>query len=130
MSKWDTSSLTSNPISFRGCENLEEVNIKGLDFSNCGYFNEVFTDCKKLKHIDLSDVKFESGNLTAHSTFVGCENLISLTMNTPIKVSTSYTKTWFNGVNTNGTFYYNPAYDYSTIIEALPATWTAEPLTE
>lgn len=130
LSKWDTSSLTSNSISFSGCENLEEVNIKGLDFSKCGYFNEVFADCKKLKHIDLSDVKFESGNLTAYSTFVGCENLISLTMNTPIKVSTSYTKTWFNGVNTNGTFYYNPAYDYSTIIEALPATWTAEPLTE
>jgi hypothetical protein len=36
----------------------------------------------------------------------------------------------FNGVPKNGTFYYDPAYDYSKIIAKLPTTWTAVPLTE
>ena len=34
----------------------------------------------------------------------------------------------FYGINTNGTFYYNPDYDYSRIISVLPATWKAVPL--
>lgn len=36
----------------------------------------------------------------------------------------------FYGVTTEGTFYYNPAYDYSKIIAELPESWTAVPLTE
>ena len=28
----------------------------------------------------------------------------------------------FNGIKTTGTFYYNPAYDYSKIIAVLPST--------
>ena len=28
----------------------------------------------------------------------------------------------FNNITTEGTFYYNPAYDYSKIIDQLPAT--------
>lgn len=32
----------------------------------------------------------------------------------------------FYNIKTNGTFYYNPKYDYSKIIEVLPSTWKAE----
>lgn len=31
-------------------------------------------------------------------------------------------------IDTYGTLYYNPEYDYSKIIEMIPETWTAKPL--
>ena len=40
----------------------------------------------------------------------------------------TYVSNMFNGITTNGTFYYNPDYDYSKIIAVLPDTWTAVPL--
>jgi hypothetical protein len=35
----------------------------------------------------------------------------------------------FYGVASNGTFYYNSAYDYSKILAKLPSTWTKIPCT-
>jgi hypothetical protein len=34
----------------------------------------------------------------------------------------------FKNCSSGGTFYYNPAYDYSKIIEVLPTSWTAKPI--
>jgi hypothetical protein len=62
------------------------------------------------------------------SMFSGCTNLTEIRMGgNPSSLTTvSY---MFRGINTNGTFYYNVAYDYSKIIAELPSTWTAVPCT-
>lgn len=74
------------------------------------------------KHIILGDL---SKVTTMESMFSTASNIVSnlksITMKGP--VSSTVNVTWmFSGVTTTGTFYYNPAYDYSKIIEQLPAT--------
>jgi hypothetical protein len=61
--------------------------------------------------------------------FESCSNLQSVYMDSELNPNLSVSYMFFN-ITTEGTFYYNPAYDYSVIIAALPATWTAVPLTE
>lgn len=131
LSKWNTSSVEGNVPSFQNCENLEELNIRGLDFRGCGYLHYTFRNCKKLKHIDLTGVKFDTA-LIASYVFAGCENLLSVTITEPIGFNEFHINfnTFFEGVTTNGTFYYNPANDYTKIINALPSTWKAVPITE
>lgn len=132
LSKWNTANLEDNALRFENCENLEEVKIQGLDFSNCWNLNSMFYGCKKLKHIDLTGVKFPLDSGTrANSMFCNCDSLESITMTEPFVF---YDPTFdptdlFSGTTTVGTFYYNPAYDYSKLIAKLPATWTAVPLT-
>lgn len=59
--------------------------------------------------------------------FFRCLSLTKVTMTGD--VSKVYdTGSMFSGIETNGTFYYNPDYDYSKIIAQLPSTWTAVPL--
>ena len=82
-------------------------------FSNSEVENVIFGDISNVYNMD--------------SAFVGCKNLKSVTMTYPLtKLLSNYTM--FHSVNTEGTFYYNPEYDYSMIIEQLPDTWKAVPL--
>lgn len=60
--------------------------------------------------------------------FEYCPNLTSVTMTGDVS-NVAYVNGMFRSVTTEGTFYYNPQYDYSKIIAELPATWTAVPLT-
>ena len=53
--------------------------------------------------------------------FGACHNLQTVYMDGEIGVNSSYDEMFYN-VTTEGTFYYNPAYDYSKIIAQLPAT--------
>ena len=54
--------------------------------------------------------------------FSNCTSLKSVTMLGPINNEISRLDNMFNNITTTGTFYYNPAYDYSKIIAELPAT--------
>jgi hypothetical protein len=48
-------------------------------------------------------------------------------MTHPINSNLSNYSMFYN-VTSEGTFYYNPQYDYSKVIAELPETWTAIPL--
>lgn len=60
--------------------------------------------------------------------FRSCDKLVEVRMDGD--VSNVENVTGMFEVTSEGTFYYNPAYDYSKIIAQLPETWTAVPLTE
>lgn len=82
-------------------------------FSNSKVENVIFGDISNVYNMD--------------SAFISCRNLKSVTMTSPLHKNLS-NYSMFSYVETEGTFYYNPEYDYSKIIEQLPATWTAVPL--
>ena len=80
---------------FAGCDKLESVN-----FGKC----------------DLSSVK------TTYYMFSNCTSLKSVTMLGLINNEMTRLDGMFKNITTTGTFYYNPAYDYSKVIAELPAT--------
>ena len=62
--------------------------------------------------------------------FYNATNLTSLKMAASSIQSNVIVTNMFNGVTAEGVFSYNPAYDYSRIINVLPASWTSQPWTE
>lgn len=102
---------------FYMCKNLLELT--GLE----GYAtvaNSMFQGCEKLETIDLSRLDM-SQCVSMELMFEGCSNLKTIIMNTELNPNVKTTSI-FKNITTEGTFYYNPAYDYSTIIAQLPAT--------
>lgn len=59
--------------------------------------------------------------------FQDCPNLTKIIMTGDVSNLESV-EFMFDGVPEGGTFYYNPEYDYSKIIEELPRNWTSIPL--
>lgn len=70
---------------------------------------------------DTSNVKSFKG------AFYGARFLRSLTMIGDISNVEDFTD-MFKNCSDTGTFYYNPQYDYSKIIELLPEKWVAKPI--
>jgi hypothetical protein len=74
------------------------------------------------KHIILGDLSKVTSMDSMFSTASNIPAKIeSVTMKGPVS-STVNVNYMFSQVTTEGTFYYNPAYDYSNIISKLPAT--------
>lgn len=98
----DTSNVKNMAYMFSTCRNIKTIDLTGWDLSNVTNMNNMFYNCLALKEVRMT------GDVTK------VENVTSM----------------FVGVPANGTFYYNPQYDYSKIIAALPYTWTAVPLSD
>lgn len=106
---------------FWGCESLKTINgLSGLNTSNVTTMSGMFYDCKSLTEIDLKgwDTSYV---LDMSNMFCNCASLTSVTMTGDLSNQVSCVN-MFDGITTEGTFYYNPAYDYSMIIAELPAT--------
>jgi hypothetical protein len=94
------------------------------DLSSTTDARKMFGNSTKLSYVTLTGTQ----NITnAANMFASCSSLISLTMMEDASNITDVTNMFYN-ISTEGIFYYNPAYDYSKIISALPPTWTAVPL--
>ena len=60
--------------------------------------------------------------------FHNCESLTKIIMPTP--PSGPFDEDTFSGINPYGTFYYDPAQDYTEILTYLPSTWKRVPITQ
>lgn len=75
---------------FRGCKNLESINLSDNYYYDSDYFNDsshyVFYECYKLKHISENNVVVDinSSNETANYNYWYCNNLNYITINNPI----------------------------------------------
>lgn len=143
----DLSSTTSLYSAFSGKYNMVEIVLTGTDnitsmeraFSSCTpeklsisstsnvtnmrfMFNLSQIDKVDLTGLDLSKVE------NMEQMFGGCSKLIEVRMDSELNPDLIAANMFVN-ITTNGTFYYNPNYDYSKIIAELPSTWTAVPLT-
>ena len=87
---------------FSGSNSLTKADLTGWDLSNVTTMESMFFTCGSLSEVRMT------------SDISKLENVNSM----------------FLGVNYNGTFYYNPQYDYSKIIAVLPSNWTAVPLSD
>lgn len=69
--------ITSCERLFFFCENLETVNLNGLDFSKVTDMQEMFSGCSSLKAVDLS--RFDTSEVTSmYAMFYGCSSLTKL----------------------------------------------------
>ena len=127
LSNWDTSNVTDMHYMFDYCLSLTSINLSNWDTSNVTDMSQMFWGCYSLTSLDLS--KWDVSNVTSmYGMFSNCTSLSEVKMGgNPSKV-TKVTSMFYN-ITTNGTFYYNSAYDYSKILGVLPSTWTAVPCT-
>ena len=151
ISKLDTSDVTDMAEMFCWCEKLKSLDVShlktskvtsmyamlkgvgastldvsGFDTSNVTDMSDMFGYLPNVTTLDLSN--FNLSKVTNMSMmFFNCKSLTSVTMMGDVS-NVSNVHAMFNNITTNGTFYYNSAYDYSKIIAALPSTWTAVPL--
>ena len=98
---------------------LENINLKGWETSNVTQMRSMFLGCKA-RIIDLRGCNL-SNVTNMRDMFAYCNQLIKVYMDGDVSNVTNVTGMFYN-VTTEGTFYYNPAYDYSEIIAQLPAT--------
>ena len=80
---------------FRGCSQIKSINLSGIDTTLVKSINNIFKDCPELN---------------------------SVTMAYPID-NLKEVEGAFDNVAEVGTFYYNKAYDYTTILNILPPGW-------
>lgn len=96
------------------------------DTSNATNMFQMFYNQLAMTQLDLSN--WDTSKVTNMSgMFQRCLSLQSLKMLGPTNPQADVTD-MFKDVKSEGTFYYNPNYDYSHIIAQLPDTWTAVPI--
>lgn len=126
LSNFNTSKVTSMCGMFCALP-FSSLDLSNFDTSNVTTMNQMFI-FSQMTSLDLSN--FDTSKVEdMASMFHYCENLNSIKMMGDVSNVTSVLE-MFDGVKENGTFYYNQAYDYSKIIEVLPSSWTAIPVTE
>lgn len=111
-----------------GCVNVLSVNLGQArtyyhDAVNLGC---MFSGCNLVSSIDLSSLD-TTDVYSISGIFKGCSNLSEVTMYYPVDNITELEEA-FSGVAEVGTFYYNPKYDYSKIINILPPGWVPKEL--
>lgn len=111
---------------FSYCNKLTSLDLSGWDTSKVTTMSHMFIYCSEITSLDLSNWDF-SNVFDLRYMFAYCPKLTEIKMNSQLK-SNIYLNNIFDGITTEGTFYYNPQYDYSKIIAKLPSTWTAVPL--
>ena len=129
VSEWDVGKVTDMQFMFSSCDSLVNLDLSGWNASNVKNMQTMFAACQQLESVNFGKCDLSSVEST-YFMFSGCTSLKSVTMLGPINNEIITLGGMFNNITTTGTFYYNPAYDYSKIIAQLPATWTAVPLTE
>lgn len=153
LNKWDVSNVVEMKDTFLGCTNLRTLNVSEWDVSNVTtmsglFYNSgiesidvfnwdvsnvtdmsyLFGSCLNLERVDLS--KWDISNVTnMRSMFNNSIKLIEVKMGGDPSKVTNLQDFMNPSYTTIGTFYYDERYDYSKIIAALPATWTAVPTT-
>lgn len=125
---WDVSNVHNISNLFESCEKLTDIDLSNWRFNQLrGTIYGLFSGCISLEKVNISNWDFSKVDELSSSFFGGCTSLKEITMNTDISHLTIPSKL-FSDIKTDGTFYYNPQYDYSKIIAVLPSTWTAVPL--
>ena len=115
--KWgDESSMTSN----LPCTNIKNVDVSLASTIDASY---MFAN-QNIYFVTLSDT---SNVKSFKGMFYKSYFLESLTITGDISNAEDFTD-MFKNCASNGTFYYNPEYDYSKIIEILPSGWVAKPI--
>lgn len=98
---------------------IEEIDLRGWNTSNVTTMSRMFYNCDA-RVIDLRGCVF-SKVTTMYRMFKQCSYLQEVYIDGDISNVNDVSEI-FDNITTEGTFYYNPAYDYSKIIAVLPAT--------
>lgn len=151
LSGCDFSELLDIYAMFRQCNKLTSVDVSNINTAKCDDFSALFYNCVMLEEI-IGLSNWVTSNVTSmqntfynaritkldlsnwdvsnvkdmESAFDSCTNLVELKMGGPLHPNL-YARNAFYHITTSGTFYYPKEYDYSTIINVLPSTWTAVP---
>lgn len=120
---YDFSQYTGSWKSSENSSALPDLYVFEGDVSSSTDLSAMFGNRANVRYIILNGVQNVS-NMS--KMFYNCTRLIEVYMDGDVS-NVSDVSDMFSLITTEGTFYYNPKYDYSKIIEVLPATWTAVP---
>lgn len=116
---YNTHNITNMHTMFANTPELRDINLSDWDVSNVTSMSDMFLNAG-VETVDFSGL--DLSNVTNMSSmFQSCKNLTSVIMTEELSDDLN-AYLMFAQVTTKGTFYYNPAYDYSKIIEQLPST--------
>ena len=125
LSNWNTSNVTNMNSMFYGCAGLTSLDLSNWNTSNVTNMNGMFYACESLTSLDLSN--WNTSNVTDMSHMFGvCDYLTEIKMGGDVSNVTNVENMFLFNYS-NGTFYYNSAYDYSLILAQLPSRWTTVP---
>ena len=145
---WDVSNVTTMKDMFYYTGNAN-VDISDWNVSNVISFEKMFYK-SKIQTVDMSNWKHNKGSVqmdkmfadsmvenvifgdttnvtTMDDIFDRCRELKSITMTYPLTHLIN-NNNMFSLAEGDGTFYYNPEYDYSVVINQLPKGWKVVPL--
>jgi surface protein len=115
---FDTSNVTDMSVLFRNTH-IETVDLSNWDTSKVQEMRELVNG-STVKNVIIGDMSKVSG---LQMMFQNTPFLESVTMKGAAPAGPFvYTSDMFKSTKPNGKFYYNPEYDYSKIIAALPET--------
>lgn len=108
---------------------LTDINLDAMDTSNVTTMYGTFYACESFPELDLS--AWDTSNVTDMGLmFYMCGKLVKVTMTNDVSkmanVANMFKYTAGGNADSTyfGSFYYNPEYDYTTILGALPTDWT------
>ena len=61
---------------FKGCHVITEINLCSFDTKNCGYFDNMFDGCYKLKTVYVSDLWSTTSAVSSQNMFMGCKEIV------------------------------------------------------
>lgn len=127
---WDTSRVRTMRRMFQQepiYSNQMNIDVRGWKTSKVEDMSEMFF-FTRMSSIDLSG--WDMSNVKDMSGMFRFEPALTEVIMTGRVNQEADVTDMFADITTEGAFKYNPAYDYSRIISALPASWTAQPITE
>lgn len=125
LADWSVANVKSMGQMFHQAKALTRIDLSKWDVSKVKQMSNMFNGCTALTSIDLS--KWDVSKVEQmRNMFNGCRALTSIKMAVSWLNGRLDTYRMFHNITNQGVLQYNPAFDYSKIINELPATWTAE----
>jgi surface protein len=123
LSAWDVASVTNMSNMFASCYVLTPLDLSGWNVASVTNMSNMFQSCKALTTLDLS--AWDVANVTNMSgMFSSCTALTALNMGGSALNPNVNVGSFMAGASTTGVFTYKNIFDYSPIINVLPANWT------
>ena len=86
---WNSNNPTNCKYLFKGCSNINEINLSGFSFSGIVDTAEMFWGCDSLTFIDLTD--FDTSNVVSMEfMFYNCKSLTSIKLSSKFQTSNVY----------------------------------------
>ena len=124
LSKFDTSNVKDMESMFEGCSGLISLSLENFDTSNVHYMNKMFKDCISLENLNIGNMETKSVG-TMYQMLYNCSSLKYLNISSMTE-NGQFTSDMFTGTPSNFTFCIGENENIPNIFSLLIDTTTRE----